>query len=49
MRRILVKLAKGESNIDQFGDISTLAEPAVVSRLIELVKELTASKKRKHE
>jgi len=40
MRRILVKLAKGETVIEEFGDISTLAEPAVVEALIELVKKL---------
>jgi len=39
MRRILVKLAQGEDDIEKFGDISTLAEPAVVNTLIDLVKE----------
>jgi len=39
MRRILVKLAQGEDDIEKFGDISTLAEPAVVITLIDLVKE----------
>jgi len=36
MRRILVKLAKGET--EGFGDTSTLAEPAVLDSLIDLVK-----------
>ena len=40
MRRILVKLAKGETEMENFGDISTLAEPAVVGELVDLVKKL---------
>ena len=34
MRRILRKIAEGES--DKIGDTSTLADPAVVEKLIEL-------------
>ncbi|NJR43183.1 MAG: hypothetical protein HC767_11545 [Akkermansiaceae bacterium] len=34
MRRILRKIASGET--DDFGDISTLADPAIVEPLIEL-------------
>jgi len=37
MRRILRKIACGEE--DQLGDISTLADPAIVPKLIELVAE----------
>ena len=36
MRRILRKIAEG--NIDDLGDISTLADPSVVNNLIELRK-----------
>ena len=37
MRRILRKVAHGES--DSIGDVSTLADPTVVQRLIERFKE----------
>ena len=40
MRRILVKIAKGETDTESFGDISTLAEPAVVQSLIDTVREM---------
>ena len=33
MRRILRKIAAGE--VDQLGDVTTLAEPAVVDALVE--------------
>ncbi len=35
MRRILRKIAAGETNIEAFGDISTLAEPSVVKVIME--------------
>jgi acetyl-CoA synthetase len=38
MRRILRKIALGESDATQFGDTSTLADPSVVSKLIETRK-----------
>ncbi len=38
MRRILRKIAAGEE--DSIGDITTLADPTVVDRLIEKFKEL---------
>jgi acetyl-CoA synthetase len=41
MRRILRKILSGEE--DSLGDISTLADPSVVSQIIEVVK---ASKKK---
>jgi len=34
MRRILRKIAEGETSIQAFGDISTLAEPSVVASLL---------------
>jgi len=37
MRRILRKISAGEE--DSIGDISTLADPTVVQRLVELFKE----------
>ena len=43
MRRILRKIAAGE--LETLGDISTLANPAVVKVLIAKVKELTAAGK----
>ena len=38
MRRILRKIAAGEE--DSIGDVTTLADPTVVDRLIEKFKEL---------
>ncbi|GAB4275271.1 MAG: acetate--CoA ligase [Coriobacteriia bacterium] len=35
MRRILRKVAAGETNKESFGDISTLADPSVVDKIIE--------------
>jgi acetyl-CoA synthetase len=35
MRRILRKVAAGETNKEAFGDISTLADPSVVDKIIE--------------
>ena len=40
MRRILRKVAASEE--DSIGDISTLADPSVVARLIEQFKALNA-------
>lgn len=40
MRRILRKIAAGEE--DSIGDISTLADPSVVAKLVERFKEATA-------
>jgi len=37
MRRILRKILSGEE--DQLGDISTLSDPSVVDKIIEIVKE----------
>lgn len=37
MRRILRKILSGEE--DQLGDISTLSDPSVVEKIIEIVKE----------
>ena len=39
MRRILRKIAAGEE--DSIGDTTTLADPAVVPKLVELFKALT--------
>ena len=39
MRRILRKIAAGEE--DSIGDVTTLADPTVVDRLIEKFKELS--------
>ena len=38
MRRILRKIASGTTDIEEFGDISTIAEPSVVKRLLEDAK-----------
>ena len=35
MRRILRKIAAGESDMDAFGDISTLADPSIVKTILE--------------
>lgn len=40
MRRILRKIAAGDS--DDFGDISTLADPGIVEQLIEIRKKLVS-------
>lgn len=37
MRRILRKILSGEE--DQLGDISTLSDPSVVEKIIDIVKE----------
>lgn len=39
MRRILRKIAGGTTDKDEFGDVSTLAEPKVVDELLEKAKE----------
>jgi hypothetical protein len=39
MRRILRKMAGGTKELEEFGDISTLAEPAVVAKLLETAKD----------
>jgi acetyl-CoA synthetase len=38
MRRILRKVASGE--LDSIGDVSTLADPSVVPKLVEKFKEV---------
>jgi hypothetical protein len=35
MRRILRKIAAGETDMDAFGDISTLADPSIVKTILE--------------
>lgn len=35
MRRVLRKVASGEKELSALGDTSTLADPAVVPRLLE--------------
>ncbi|KAK3698924.1 acetyl-coenzyme A synthetase 2 [Vermiconidia calcicola] len=45
MRRILRKILAGEE--DQLGDISTLADPSVVEKIIETVKEGRQSQEKK--
>jgi acetyl-CoA synthetase len=42
MRRVLRKVIAQES--DQLGDVSTLADPSVVERLVEKVDALIAEK-----
>jgi acetyl-CoA synthetase len=44
MRRLLRKIATGESSAEQLGDISTLAEPTIVPLLIEAVNRLNNHK-----
>jgi acetyl-CoA synthetase len=39
MRRIVRKIAAGETNKEAFGDISTLADPSVVDKIIETMPE----------
>jgi acetyl-CoA synthetase len=39
MRRILRKVAAGERDLDQLGDISTLADPAIVTTIVETAPE----------
>lgn len=43
MRRVLRKIAHGEE--DQLGDLSTLAEPAVVPAIIAAMKTAMVGKK----
>ncbi len=43
MRRILRKIAAGQTEAQDFGDTSTLADPSVVDALVEGSKELTKS------
>ena len=38
MRRILRKIAEGERNTANFGDITTLADPAVLGSIMDAVK-----------
>jgi acetyl-CoA synthetase len=44
MRRILRKIAAGEQ--DSIGDITTLADPSVVDRLVEKFAETKAHNKK---
>lgn len=39
MRRILRKISTGVTDLQEFGDISTLAEPSVVSKLLATAKD----------
>lgn len=39
MRRILRKMAGGTKSLEEFGDISTLAEPSVVAKLLETASD----------
>ncbi|GAB4287965.1 MAG: acetate--CoA ligase [Coriobacteriia bacterium] len=39
MRRILRKIAGGERDMEAFGDISTLADPSIVSKILETAPE----------
>jgi acetyl-CoA synthetase len=43
MRRVLRKIAHGEE--DQLGDLSTLADPAIVPALIDAMKAAMVGKK----
>ncbi len=43
MRRILKKIAEGERNLEQLGDITTLAEPAIVTAILEIIRNSDAS------
>jgi len=45
MRRLLRKIAEGTTKVEEFGDISTLADPDVVEILIKKVKSLNFTKK----
>lgn len=40
MRRVLRKIATGQTNNNELGDISTLADETVVPNLIEQVKQM---------
>ncbi len=40
MRRILRKIAAGERDMDAFGDISTLADPTIVQKILENAPEV---------
>lgn len=40
MRRILRKIAGGERDMEAFGDISTLADPSIVRKIVESAPEL---------
>ena len=40
MRRLLRKIANHESSPEQLGDVSTLADPAIVQTLIDIVNAL---------
>jgi len=40
MRRILRKVAAGERDMSQFGDITTLADPTVVDKIVEGAKDV---------
>ena len=44
MRRVLRKIACNES--DQLGDVSTLADPSIVTELIAKVEAVLAQKKK---
>ena len=46
MRRLLRKIACGEKDLAKLGDISTLADPSVVERLIKSVGAHLAAKKK---
>ncbi len=35
MRRILRKIAAGETDMNAFGDISTLADPSIVQKILD--------------
>ncbi len=48
MRRILRKIANHESKPEQLGDVSTLAEPQVVSQLINVVEQYMAAHSKQH-
>ena len=40
MRRILRKVAAGERDMTQFGDITTLADPSVVDKIVDGAKDV---------
>lgn len=46
MRRLLRKIASGETDIGKLGDISTLADSTIVAKLIELVQKYLNKKKK---
>jgi acetyl-CoA synthetase len=39
MRRILRKIAAGERDMEQFGDITTLADPTIVKTIVDTAPE----------